>query len=72
MNVDEIRTLYDFNRRATGRVLESVKSLSPDKFTRDLRTTVEPPGRPAVGAFLTHRRWPFSSPWQGTKVSSPA
>jgi uncharacterized damage-inducible protein DinB len=39
MNVDEIRTLYAFNRWATDRILGAVRRLSPEEFTRDLRTS---------------------------------
>jgi uncharacterized damage-inducible protein DinB len=36
MNIEDLRTLYDFNSWANHRVLESCGSLTPEQFTRDL------------------------------------
>jgi uncharacterized damage-inducible protein DinB len=36
MNLKEIRDLYDFDRWATLRILESVAALAPDQYQKDL------------------------------------
>jgi uncharacterized damage-inducible protein DinB len=52
MNVDEMRTLYAFNRWATDRILRAVRLLSPEEFTRDLRTS-----HGSVRGTLVHTLW---------------
>ena len=39
MNINEIRTLYAYNRWATNRLLEAARLVSPADFTRDLGTS---------------------------------
>jgi uncharacterized damage-inducible protein DinB len=36
MNIEDLRTLYDYNSWANHRTLESCASLTPEQFTRDL------------------------------------
>ena len=52
MRVDEIRTLYAFNRWATDRLLTVVQQLNAVEFTRDLRTSHE-----SVRGTLVHTLW---------------
>lgn len=52
MQIDEIRTLYNFNRWATDRILAAVRPLSSDEFTRDLRTSHR-----SVRGTLVHTLW---------------
>jgi uncharacterized damage-inducible protein DinB len=35
MDVDEIRTLYSFNRWATSRVIDAARLLSPEDFVKE-------------------------------------
>lgn len=39
VNVNEIQTLYAYNRWATNRLLEAARLVNPADFTRDLRTS---------------------------------
>lgn len=52
MHVDEIGTLYAFNRWATGRLLEAAGRLSPADFGRDLGTSHR-----SVRGTLVHTLW---------------
>jgi uncharacterized damage-inducible protein DinB len=52
MTVDEIRTLYAFNRWAHDRVLAACDDLSADEFTRDLRTS-----HGSIRGTLVHTLW---------------
>ena len=52
MTIDEIRTLYAFNRWATHRILEATGVLSPDDLARDLRTSYK-----SVRGTLVHTMW---------------
>lgn len=68
MTADEVRTLYAFNRWATGRLLDAARRLTPQDFTRDLGTSYR-----SVRGTLVHlvwaewiwlRRWRGESPKQ--------
>jgi uncharacterized damage-inducible protein DinB len=52
VTIDEIRTLYAFNRWATHRILEATGVLSPDDLARDLRTSYK-----SVRGTLVHTMW---------------
>ncbi|MGH7699851.1 MAG: DinB family protein [Gemmatimonadales bacterium] len=52
MTADEVRTLYAFNRWATGRLLDATRRLAPPDFTRDLRTSYR-----SVRGTLVHLVW---------------
>lgn len=64
MTLDEIRTLFGYNRWATGRILEATRRLSPGDFTRDLRTS-----HGSVRGTLVHTLWAewiWLERWLGT------
>lgn len=52
MNIDELRTLYAFNRWATDRLIGVARLLSPADFTRDLGTS-----HGSVRGTLVHILW---------------
>ena len=49
MEIADIKTLYDYDRWATGRVLETAESLTPEQFTAP-----SPLGGPGVRDTLVH------------------
>lgn len=64
MTLDEIRTLYAYNRWATRRLLEAAGRLSPAAFTRDLGTS-----HGSVRGTLVHTlwsEWVWLQRWRGT------
>lgn len=63
MTVDEIRTLYAFNRWATDRILDSVRPLAHAELARDLRTS-----HVSIRGTLVHTLWSewiWFRRWQG-------
>jgi len=36
VNIEDVRTLYDYNAWANSRALEACSALTPEQFTRDL------------------------------------
>ena len=68
MDLAEVRRLFDYNRWATVRILESAATLNAEELTRDLRSSF-----PSVLATLVHgmgaeRVW--LTRWQGTSVTA--
>jgi uncharacterized damage-inducible protein DinB len=64
VNLDEIRTLYSYNRWATARLLQASQHLSPDALKQDLRTS-----HSSVRGTLVHTLWAewiWLQRWQGT------
>jgi uncharacterized damage-inducible protein DinB len=64
VNLDEIRTLYSYDRWATGRLLQASQQLSPAAFTQDLHTSHR-----SVRGTLVHTLWSewiWLQRWQGT------
>jgi uncharacterized damage-inducible protein DinB len=63
VNIDEVRTLYAFNRWATNRLIATVRSLSPADLTRDLGTSYG-----SVRGTLVHilwAEWIWLQRWRG-------
>jgi uncharacterized damage-inducible protein DinB len=52
MNIDEVRTLFAFNRWANDKILAAVEPLSLNEFTRDLRTS-----HVSIRGTLVHTLW---------------
>lgn len=52
MTLDEIRTLFDYNRWANARILSACRELSHDELTRDMRTSHR-----SVRGTLVHTMW---------------
>jgi uncharacterized damage-inducible protein DinB len=52
MNVDEVRTLYAFNRWANNRIIAATRLLSAADLTRDLRTS-----HGSVRGTMVHTLW---------------
>jgi len=52
VNIHEIRTLFAFNRWANDRILDAVRPLNINEFTRDLRTS-----HVSVRGTLVHMLW---------------
>lgn len=52
MNIDDVRTLFAFNRWANDRILDAVSPLNLNEFTRDLRTS-----HVSVRGTLVHMLW---------------
>lgn len=64
MKLDEIRTLYSYNRWATHRLLQAAQLLSPSAFSRDLGTSHR-----SVRGTLVHTLWSewiWLQRWQGS------
>jgi len=64
MKLDEVCTLFSYNRWATHRVLEASRQLSPAAFTRDLGTS-----HGSVRGTLVHMLWAewiWLQRWRGT------
>lgn len=64
MNLDEIRSLFAYNRWATERLLHASRELSPDAFARDLGTS-----HGSVRGTLVHTLWAewiWLQRWRGT------
>jgi len=64
VTLDEIRTLYSYNRWATHRLLEASQALSRSAFTRDLGTS-----HGSVRGTLVHTLWAewiWLQRWRGT------
>lgn len=64
MDLERIRSLYDFNRWANGRVLEAAEKLSPEQFTKDLQNSF-----PSVRDTLVHimgAEWIWLKRWKGS------
>lgn len=62
MTVDDIRTLYAYNRWANRRLLQAARQLPLDAFTRDLRTS-----HTSVSGTLTHillGEWRWLQVWR--------
>ncbi|HWX40903.1 MAG TPA: DinB family protein [Blastocatellia bacterium] len=68
MNVKEIRTLYDYNAWANGRVFDAASALSEDELNRDLATS-----HGSVKGTLTHivaGEWIWLMRCQGTSPTA--
>jgi uncharacterized damage-inducible protein DinB len=64
VKLDEIRTLFSYNRWANYRLLEASRSLSPSAFTRDLGTSHR-----SLRGTLVHTLWAewiWLQRWRGT------
>jgi uncharacterized damage-inducible protein DinB len=64
VNLDDIRTLFSYNRWATHRLLEASQPLSPAALTRDLGTSHR-----SVRGTLVHTLWSewiWLQRWRGT------
>ncbi|HKW89949.1 MAG TPA: DinB family protein [Candidatus Acidoferrales bacterium] len=69
MTLEEVRTLYDFNAWANHRVLDACAPLTPEQFSRDLKSSF-----PSVRATLEHimwAEWLWLERWQGRSQSGP-
>jgi uncharacterized damage-inducible protein DinB len=69
MNVEEFRTLYEYNSWANHRSLDSCSVLNSDQFTRDLVSSFH-----SVRDTLTHilwAEWLWLERWHGRSHSSP-
>jgi uncharacterized damage-inducible protein DinB len=67
MTQEEVRTLYDYNSWANHRVLEACVPLSPEQFSRDLKSSF-----PSVRATLEHIMWAeklWLERWRGSSAS---
>lgn len=67
MTPEQIRFLYDFNAWANHRVLEACAVLTPEQFTRDLRSSF-----PSVRDTLVHifgAEWVWLERWHGRSPS---
>jgi len=73
MNVEDFRTLYDFNSWANRRTLESCSSLTPEQFARDLGSSFG-----SVRDTLVHicgAEWLWLERWHGRspkEIPTPA
>jgi uncharacterized damage-inducible protein DinB len=64
VNLDEVRTLFGFNRWSTGRLLEASQLLAPAAFERELGTS-----HGSVRGTLVHTLWSewiWLQRWRGT------
>jgi len=64
MEANHIQELYEYNRWANSRILDSVTKLTPEEFTRNLGNSF-----PSVRDTLTHimsAEWIWLMRWQGT------
>ena len=64
MKLDEIQTLFSYNRWANRRLLDACRSLSPSAFTRDLGTS-----HGSLRGTLVHAlwgEWIWLQRWRGT------
>lgn len=64
MDVKRIQELYEYNRWANARVLDAASRLTPEQFTKDLRSSHR-----SVRDTLTHvmsAEWIYLKRWQGT------
>lgn len=73
MNVEDFRTLYDFNSWANHRTLDACATLTPEQFTRDLGSSFG-----SVRDTLVHicgAEWIWLERWHGrapTEIPKPA
>jgi uncharacterized damage-inducible protein DinB len=73
MNVEDFRTLYDFNSWANHRTLDACAALTPEQFTRDLGSSFG-----SVRDTLVHicgAEWIWLERWHGrapTEIPTPA
>jgi uncharacterized damage-inducible protein DinB len=73
MDVEDFRTLYDYNSWANRRTLEACAPLTPEEFTRDLRSSFG-----SVRDTLAHNygaQWIWLERWNGripTRFPSPS
>jgi uncharacterized damage-inducible protein DinB len=67
MTLKEIRTLYDFDQWATLKTLESVASLKPEEYSRDLNTSFGSIHGTMVHILSADRVW--LSRWRGMSSS---
>ena len=68
MNLDTIRELYDYNRWANGRSLESASKVSRDEFTKEIGGSFA-----SLRGTLVHLygvEWIWLERWRGTSPSS--
>jgi uncharacterized damage-inducible protein DinB len=68
MDIQDFRTLYDFNAWANGRTLEACAALTPEQFTRDLGSSF-----PSVRDTLAHisgAEWIWLERWNGRVPAS--
>lgn len=68
MTPEQIRFLYDFNAWANHRVLDACAALTPEQFTRDLRSSM-----PSVRDTLVHTygaEWVWLERWHGRSPSA--
>lgn len=67
MTPEEVRSLYDYNSWANHRVLDACAKLTPEQFSRDLKSSF-----PSVRATLEHimwAEWLWLERWQGRSHS---
>jgi uncharacterized damage-inducible protein DinB len=73
MNIEDLRTLYDYNSWANHRVLEACATLTPEQFTRDLGSSFR-----SLRDTLAHiygAEWLWLERWHGrtpTALPSPS
>jgi uncharacterized damage-inducible protein DinB len=68
MNIEDFRLLYDFNAWANQRTLEACAALTPERFTRDLRSSFG-----SVRDTLAHihgAQWIWLERWHGRTPSA--
>ncbi len=69
MNLQDVFTLYEYNRWANGRTLEAAEKLDPEAFVRDLRNSFS-----SVRDTLAHilgAEWIWLCRWQGESPKKP-
>lgn len=70
MTTEEIRSLYDYNSWANHRVFDACAPLTPEQFSRDLKSSF-----PSVRATLEHimwAEWLWLERWKGSSHSGPS
>ena len=68
MNKQDILTLFEYNRWATGRTLDAAEKLDAEAFVKDLRNSF-----PSVRDTLTHilnAEWAWLKRWKGESPST--
>lgn len=69
MNLQDVFTLYEYNRWANGRTLEAAEKLDPEAFVRDLKNSFI-----SVRDTLAHTlgaEWIWLRRWQGESPTKP-
>jgi uncharacterized damage-inducible protein DinB len=68
MNLNDLRTLLDYHYWARDRVLEAAERLTPEQYTRDLRSSFK-----SIRDTLAHTyaaEWAWHSRWKGTSPTA--